>query len=455
MRKLQVGAAKRCINPTADMFPFPPFWGTSLEGIYADMFVKALVIDNGACRLLMIVYDCGNADYEFRREISEKHGIPIDNILCVSIHNHGCPMLGHGRNSGVAEADDPRPRYQALIRREALQAVEDAIVKLRPAYFGYGEGKSYINVNRDLQLEDGSWAQAPNYEAPSDKTLAVMKFVDENGKLIAAVLNHCTHANTTFLGRDKDGKSKTCGDFPGFTCDFLEKRYGNDAVVFWTSGAAGNQNAIQCFRGDPHYTGEEDINYPAPCGLTYLYAQWLGERHAVDADRVLRGIDCRMGNGIIRTASTTVAFDGASMPEGINHRLVTLKAQNSPRIMALQFPEYVRNGKIVDVELPEPVPNGEKIPCDMQLFILGDVAIVTACAELYNEIGTLLKEKSPYRKTFVITNTSGRNPSAGYIQDDASANHRTFQHFGRVLSGNCNEIVANGMEQMFGQVLTE
>ncbi|MGN0977778.1 MAG: hypothetical protein ACI4PH_06960 [Faecousia sp.] len=52
------------------------------------MFVKTLVTDNGAVRLLMIVSDCGNGDDIFLQEVSERDGISVEDILCVSIRSH-------------------------------------------------------------------------------------------------------------------------------------------------------------------------------------------------------------------------------------------------------------------------------------------------------------------------------------------------------------------------------
>lgn len=453
MSRLKAGAAKICIDPTPDMFPFPPFWGVMKEEIYASMYIRALAIENEEQKFVFVVFEAGNGSERLRKEVSTKYEIPEQNFMFCSIHNHGGPSIGHARGpaSSIGK-NDSGERMETLIHDRAIEVIGNAIKAVRPAHFGYGEGKSYININRDLQLEDGSWSQADNYEGPSDKTLAVMKFVDDQGKLIAAVLNHCTHANTTFLGIDTDGKSKTCADFPGFTCDYLEKIYGEDAIVLWTSGAAGNQNAIQCYRGDKHYTGEENVNYSAPNGMSYLYAQYLGERHAIDANKILKTIHCDKEKIELKCAVTDIEFDGQALPEGTNHMLQTLRAQNSVKIMKKLYPDQVKDGRIVNRTLVEADPTGEKIPCELQLFILGDVALITAAAELYNQIGTLIKENSPLRKTFVITVTCGHGNHVGYVQDDSSSKYPVFQHFGNVRPGNCNKIVLNGVKKLFEEM---
>ncbi|MCD7818617.1 MAG: hypothetical protein LUH07_06155 [Lachnospiraceae bacterium] len=452
MNELQAGAAKLCIDPAPEMFPFPPFWGVAKEGIYASMYVRALALKNEEKTFVIVCYEFQSADASLRAEASRKYGIPEEQFLFCNIHNHGGPYMGGGPGRSENIVKDCRAEYEAFLREQALAVIGLALERLRPARIGYGEGKSYINVNRDLQLEDGSWSQADNYEAPSDKTLAVVKIEDQEGNLIAALLNHCTHANLTFLCKDKDGVSKSCADFPGFTCDYIEKRYGNDAVVLWTSGAAGNQNAIPCFRGEPHYTGEDLTNFCPPYGLGYQYAQYIGEYHAIDACKVLKNIVCDADTVKLQCASTIIEFDEQGMPEGTNHMMQTLRAQNSVKIMEALFPDQVKDGRIVDRTLTEGFATGKKIPSRMQLFLLGDVAIVTSEAELYNEIGTLLKENSPMKNTFVVTHASGLGNRVGYVQDDSSATHPVFQHFGSVRPGNCNSIVLKGMKKLFQQV---
>ena len=78
-----------------------------------------------------------------------------------AIHNHtGC---------GVFHSDDPDDQkkgaaYQDMVFRAAIQCVKQAQSSMRPARYGYGGGKSYINMNRDYQDELGGWVQAPNPE---------------------------------------------------------------------------------------------------------------------------------------------------------------------------------------------------------------------------------------------------------------------------------------------------
>ena len=58
--------------------------------------------------------------------------------------------------------------------------------RLAPARIGYGTGVSYINVNRNIiDPKTKRWWEGPNYDGPSDKTVAVIKFETSSGDPIA------------------------------------------------------------------------------------------------------------------------------------------------------------------------------------------------------------------------------------------------------------------------------
>ena len=62
---------------------------------------------------------------------------------------------------------------------------------MKPARIGYGTGVSYINVQRDIiDPKTHSWWEGANYDGPSDKTVAVIKFETLEGEPIAAYFNY-------------------------------------------------------------------------------------------------------------------------------------------------------------------------------------------------------------------------------------------------------------------------
>ena len=84
MGTLKVGAGKAVINPSEDLFPLGKF-----EAVKDDVHVRALVVENGGVRFLLLEYEPGHPPApEFKKEISERYSIPEELIITTSIHNH-------------------------------------------------------------------------------------------------------------------------------------------------------------------------------------------------------------------------------------------------------------------------------------------------------------------------------------------------------------------------------
>jgi hypothetical protein len=70
--------------------------------------------------------------------------------------------------------------------------------------------------------------------------------------------------------------------------------------------------------------------------------------------------------------------------------------------------------------------------------MVNDVAIGAVNGEIYNEIAQRLKRESPYAKTMMATLTNGM-ANSGYIPDDASFGHNTFEVLSSRLQSGCAE----------------
>ena len=457
MGGFKVGTSKVCISPPEEVFPYPgPAYlggGVWIDGVYYDIYVRMIAFSNGEETFLFGSFEESNGTDALKDAITERYKIPYKNQMFCQIHNHGgiqtTTVMKEGRSQKKNHNyTENQYRMGTMIYEKALEAAGEALQNMVPAKWGYGTGKSYINVNRDYPNEDGYWSQIDNYDGPSDKTLSVIKFTDDEDRLIAAVLNYSAHAITTIGAKDRDGKIKVSGDFPGFTCGRLEEEYPG-AVVMWTLGAAGDQNAICCFKGEKHYfecsgVSESDT---IPDGYQYAYSQNLGERHASDANKVLKKIECHAGMDM-RSAYTDVFIPQQEAPEGTNFWLNIALAQNSVSVVEKIAPEMVKDGKIIGRHLEDYIPTDKPEDCEMQLFILGDVAVVTVAAELYVNLGKAIKEACPLKHVFVITVAGGHGNRVGYIQDTDSNTHKTFQHFGEAYPCDSNTIFKEGLKAL-------
>lgn len=462
MASFKIGTSKVCISPSEDMFPFdgPSYLeaGIKIEGVYFKEYIRVIAIDDGAQKFVIGAFENNNGTDALKERVKNAFGIPWENQIYCQTHNHGSvssplTVLRDDGQKSVHSYADNQVRLGKEIFEKSFQAVSEALSCMKSANMGFGEGTSYINVNRDLPNDDGYYSEGQNFNGPSDKTLAVIKFEDEDGNLVAAILNHCTHANTTICATDVDGKMKTSADFPGFTCDYLEKKYPG-SVILWTSGAAGDQNALFCYSGKQHY---EEISENAgsvsllPDGFRYHYAQYLGERHAFDAVRVLNKINCSSEPVQIKSAKTDVAIPQQSVPAGVNFWLNINLAQNNVETVARMAPEMVVDRQIVGRHLEDFEFNGNYRDCEVLMFRIGGLAIVSVAAELYNKLGKIIKNTCPWENAVVLAIAGGHGLRCGYIQDTQSNTHKTFQHFGEAYPCDSDKLFADAVRELAEQ----
>ena len=415
MSELKVGAGKACIDPADDMYPMVTHFGVC-ESKYDSCYCRAVAIFDGQKQLLLVVFDLSDMPCipDLWGEIAGAVGVSKEDIVLAVTHNHSSP-----NDSKIDSTPGERElgeRYKQIELQGAVDACKQALASMRPAVCGYGECSSEINVNRNYQTRLGQWVEAPNDKGYSDKTLAMIKFTDCEGKLIAAVLNHGTHANHIFLQKDSDGKRKLSGNFPGITCRLLEEYYGNDSVVVWTSSAAGDQNPVMVHGAFLEKPSGQYTQIAYPDGTGYLQMEVIGHRHAVDA---LKGL------------------------EEIHTFSENMKMKHVKRKIFIPAQKYAEEAKayVEDDEHP--------VSLYMELLLLGDIAVICVGAELYSRLGRQIKELSPYKKTLILTHT---HYHIGYIFDRASADIKLPQAFGRIKPGGADEAIMDCVKEMFREI---
>lgn len=418
---LRVGAAKVDVTPAQSELP------KNYEGIHDHIHSRAIVIDNGTASAALITVDAGSVPdpiwQAVSKQVETELGIPAKNILLTATHTHSVP----GQQAGP---------YVAKI----VESVRLAKQRLAPARVGYGTGVSFINVNRNLiDPKTRRWWEGPNYDGPSDKTVAVIKFENLNGEPIAVYYNYAMHA--VAAGQ----LDMVSGDAPGTTSKYIEDSYDDKVVALWSSGAAGDQNPIYFqqtydlreIRIKDYAKRGQDISNSMPPGgqgldrkdpqvaklmnqqkqMILSMGQFLGE----EVMHVMRSMD-RM--------ETNMKVDG---------RFKTVSCPGRDRLnqgRAGFAGEYKEAG-----------------PVDIRLGVLqlGDIMIGAVNAEVFNPIAQRLKKESPYARTMMATLTNGAARS-GYIPHDAGFGMYTFEVLSSRLQPGCAEsAIVNGIVDLIGQ----
>jgi len=421
---LRVGAAKVDVTPAERELPKNSF------GILDHLFARAIVLESGASTAALVTVDAGGIPDSLwqtvSRRIETELKIPVANILLTATHTHSA-----GGQRG--------PDYAQKI----VESVRVAKQKLAPARMGYGTGVSYINVNRQIiDPKTHRWWEGPNYEGPSDKTVAVMTFETVSGEPIAVYYNYAVHA--VIAGQ----LDQVSADIPGAASRYIEESLDDKVVALWSSGAAGDQNPIYFqqtydlreIRIKDYAKRGTDISNAMPPGgeglnrkdpvvarlmnqqrqMVLSMGQFLGE----EVLHVLRGIDRTETSVAVSGSFTTVSCPGR-------------ERTNQGRA---GFEGTYKDGPPVEIRLG--------------LMRVGDVMIGAVNAEVFNPIAQRLKHESPSKATMMATLTNGAARS-GYIPDDASFGKQTFEVLSSRLQPGCAEsAIVNGIVDLIESART-
>jgi neutral ceramidase len=410
---LRVGAAKVDFTP-------PP--GPSQLGKYEHerLYVRAIVLDNGTTRAALISLEGSQNEWGGTSKlVAAELNCPIANIIMSSTHTHSGASAGGPANPNA-------PPSQPV-----LEAVRQAKAKLQPARVGFGTGNSYLNVSRDAIAPDTrKWTQYSNLDAPSDKTVSVLTFEKPTGEPIAVYVNYAMHPINGYVS------GIYSGDYPGAMSRYVEKAFGDNAIVAFTQGTSGDQNPLylrpsnnaMASRVGNKITGFE-INREAsegPLRMSNNNAKPVDPKVLDEMFRFIESEGQLLGEEVIRVMTWTKKLTSDVRIEGAQK---TVSCPGRKRTNGDAYDPNTREG-IAGTYVDAP-------PVKLQIGVLGigTVALASVDGEVYSQIGSEVKNEAPLKHTVFVTSANGRGP--GYIPDDASYGHLTFQALNTALKPGC------------------
>ena len=434
---LRAGAARVDITP-----PVNPEYPPSGKYAHEHLYVRAIVVNSGSSSAALIGADLSNLSEEVwanaSKQIAEELKCPPENIIMSATHSHSAVPAGPPP-PGVPPQQPAAPIVAAM-----TDAVRQAKAKLQPALVGFGTGFSYLNVNRDaVSDETHHWTQAPNLNAPSDKTVAVVKFTTPAGDPIAAYVNYAMHPINGYL------VGITSADFPGATSRYVEQAFDDKMVMVFTQGASGDQNPLimrpstnaLASEGGVKITGYELVREPveAPLRDGKVPHGKLDPKVADNFERWIESEGQLLGEEVIRVMTNT-----KNMSNDVSIR----GAQKM-----LSCPGRTRTNSGREGE-PGTYKDGDPVNIRLSMIGVGDIALAGVNAEIYTMISHRMKKLSPMTNTVMVTLANGR-ANSGYIPDDASFGHLTFQVLGTHLKPGCAEQgIANGLVDLIAKNAT-
>jgi hypothetical protein len=310
-------------------------------------------------------------------EVQRTTGIPPENVLINATHTHMAPSIAVLHGYGVD------PVFVKRVEHGIVEAIQKANANLNDDarfFVALGEEKTVGNNSRwllpDNQISWGIHKNAIRPTGPFDPQLPVLAFKGPGGKLVALIYNHSTHT----IGSIKPGVRSP--GFYGLAAQELERETG--ATVSFLEGASGSTHNIA---GLPTALCVSRLKAAVNVALA------KSTEHSVD--RIV---------SVKRTFTFTVRkFDEATEAAKVYKYCSKYVPSNgvTPKIFA-------------DMRGQLAPHQGETRETWIQVMLIGDVAIVGVPAEYFTVLGIDIKQRSPFRNTFVAELA---NDWIGYLPD--------------------------------------
>lgn len=433
---LRVGAARVDITPTPGEMP------KRYLGVLDHVYSRAIVIDNGTTSAALVTVDIILMPDPMWKRLSERiekeTGIPAKNLVITATGTHSVPYtVGKGGPSSVFNIE-----MGESCENKIVESVRVAREKLQPARMSYGTGVSYINVQRDMiDPKTHSWWEGANYSGTSDKTVGALKFVSLSGEPIAVYYNYAVFNVITGT------LDLVSGDITGATSRYIEESFDNKVVAVLAAGAHGDQNPIYFQQTydlreirikDYAKRGQDIANAMPPPGGMGLDRQDPDTARLMNQQRqMILSMGQMLGEEVLHIMRSTTR-DESTVQLYANQKTVTCPGRERTNEGRGGVAGTYKDADPVDIRLG--------------VLMIGDVAVGSVNAGIYSEIGQRLKRESPYAKTMLTTAANGFS-LAGYIPDDASYGHYTFEVLTSKLKPGCAETaIVNGIVDMMPRI---
>ena len=315
-----------------------------------------------ACDVLMLTRRTLDPVVE---RVTAATGIPATHILINCTHTHHAPSTMKVHDYGPDDAFTTR--VQAGIVEAITKA--NATLEVGTLSFAHGE-ETKVGQNSRMLLDDGQiyWigprTNVVRATSPFDPDLPVMAFRNEGDQLKALLFNHSTHS----IGARQPGRRSP--SIYGMAAQDLERQLGGIAVFL--EGASGSTHNLEL-------SGEECIRRIKASVFDTLQKAQAQDVTVLGA--VKRSIRFRVR-----------AFDDAAEDAAVARYVGKYVGQPHAEIIRKVFQNMRRELGPVQ---------GEERETWVQAVRIGNVAWVGVPAEYFTQLGLDIKNRSPFRHTYV------------------------------------------------------
>lgn len=352
---------------------------------------------------------------------SKLSGIPAANIRLGATHTHAAVMISAAKGPAGIDLTEYRAaveRYDAYLMDKIVGLVVEANSKLEPAHL-YGErGEGRININRRVrQNGDSPPAVGRNPEGFVDRELVVFRIDNAKGKPLAVIANYQCHGTVLAYAN-----KSVSADWIGTVRQVVEDALPTARCLFF-QGAAGNQGPIEGFTGDlsvPHRLGSMLGHNVAAVALGIETVRRVPtfegfvESTAYQAKQHWR-VQGPRGSELIRVSKlielprreyseTEIRGMQARLNDAQHKAAVARKTQDAWQMHQAEA-RVRRFGDLLE-KWQQPV-DASPVLVEVEIWKIGDVAMVSMPGEPFAEIGVAIKKASPFAFTMFCGYSDG------------------------------------------------
>ncbi|NIA28312.1 MAG: hypothetical protein GWP06_00190 [Actinobacteria bacterium] len=401
MNRLKAGAAIVDVTPQKPMFlhGYPHVQRIS-EGVHDPLVASALIIDNGEMQIGLCAVDVIFISKEITQRVRERvqaaTGLAGQNLMLSASHTHSGPVTFSDifHDPVVPKAD---PEYLDYLVEKLVQVYVQAFRNRRACKIAVTTADgSGVGGNRR------SVTDAVDPKVP----ILVLKDA-QTDRIFALSSIYCMHP--TVLHEDSKLYS---ADFPGYTRDFVTRELGDDVILLYHTGPAGNQSPR-------HFVKSNTFDEAQRLGVM------LGERIVKSVQELDAGdfhewlpLSVRQDRVMLPKKKFMSVEEAEKKLKAARDRLEALRRSNAPA-SEIRTAEVDGFGAEENRQLAEMATSGELeqvyrslLPAEIDVIRIGDNFFVFLPGEMFVEYSLRIKARSP-KKAFVAGLSNG--VLAGYL----------------------------------------
>ena len=382
-----------------------------LRDALSHIYATCVAVNDGNKTVLMYTIDAKNIGPEeivqLRVKIAAATKVPSQNITLSTTHNHSVPKIGD------PTVKTENAKWTAKVNDALIQAGKEAIADLSDAkiYTATGKTTGMAFVRRYL-LADGTYtgihngnkstAEIVGYETEADDTVQVIRFVRDDKKdvLVANWQAHVATAITVNPG-------SITADLVGFARDKAES-LDDDVLFALYIGASGNINLTAKVPGTKKYNSYVDVGNA------------LGEV-IIDACKQMQEVNTGKIKVSYKNVKVAVRKDDEETVKKAKEVNSYPEGSGSYKIL---LEKYGFSSKYEVSAIIKRANSKETEDLYISAFSFGDIGFVSVPYEMFDTNGMQLKEGSPLKMTFILTNANGW---AAYIPSADAVPHGGYE----------------------------